>query len=88
MLWAVNWLVSIPAILSPVLAHLDIVPLDTPFMWLYEADKQFSLSASQRRCFLKVLFQCEQGTVGIISLITAYINAVFSLIGFSGLNVF
>ena len=56
-------------------------------MWLCEADKQFPFCASQRLCFLEVLFQCQERTESIIGLITAYINATFPLIGFTGLNM-
>lgn len=49
-------------------------------MRLYEADKQFPFCASQRLCFLEVLFQCQERTESIIGLITAYLNATLSLL--------
>ena len=57
-------------------------------MRLWEADKQFLFCVSQRLCFLKVLFQRQERTENVIGLITAYINAIFPLIGFAGLKVF
>ena len=87
LLWAVNWLVSIPADLSPDLVHPEIVSLETPLCGFMKLILNSFLSVPLRgSVFLRYSFSVSRGQ-SIIGLITAYITATFPLIGFSGFNM-
>ena len=60
-LWAVNWLVSIPADSSPSLAHLEIVSLETPLCGCMKLTNSFLSVPLKGAVLLRYSFSVRSG---------------------------
>jgi len=60
-LWAVNWLVSIPADLSPDLVHLEIVSLETPLCGCMKLINSFLSVPLRGSVLLRYSFSVRRG---------------------------